>query len=334
MPSHLPKIPLTDASRALLGFGLGCLILSGLNPWAAATRIPDFYNPPYAVLFMWPMVFLTAKTYLVVGGGLLFAFVFYHRTWVALAWFAANTFLWLLAAGGIDMFVVGGGLLLLLAGDRYFEKRRGLFLRVLAYGLLMVKPQGTVFIVGLYVLMRQDWKGLLICCVVYGLAFLPLYPAWLDVILHNPPMAQTQATHTLAAHYGIWVAALIAIGVVLKRRWRYWQIGGALAGILMPYGMPGVPIFLTLTAVEPLAAIPIVVIWSACLAALTWVTPPPGVDFYTFLSPRMAIYHLSMLGLALALAILSPSAAGADTIAVADWIKSRWPHAPQKGLIP
>src|SRR5262249_28418554 len=142
MLGRLPKIPVTDAGRALLGFGMGCLILyaavsifvvnsydfdnmqhgmrlilAGVNPWAAATRISDFYNPPFAILFMWPMVFLTAKTYLVVGGGFLFALVFYHRAWVALAWFATNTLLWLLAAGGIDMFVVGGGLLLLLAGD-------------------------------------------------------------------------------------------------------------------------------------------------------------------------------------------------------------------------
>jgi hypothetical protein len=101
----------------------------------------------------------------------------------------------------------------------------------------------------------------------------------------------------------------------------------------MPYGMPGLPIFLTLTAVEPLAAIPIVVIWSACLAALTWVTPPPGVDFYAFLSPRMAIYHLSMLGLALALACLSPSSASVDAIAVADWIRTRWLRAWQKSSV-
>ncbi len=355
MSSRLPHIPVTDASRAVLGFGVGCLvlyaavrifvvnsydfvnmqhglhlILSGMNPWAPATRIPDFYNPPFSVLFLWPMVFLTSKTYLVVGGGLLFAFVFYQRAWVALAWFATNTLLWLLAAGGIDMFVVGGGLLLLLAGDRYFEKRRGLFLRVLAYGLLMVKPQGTLFIVALFILMRRDWKGFVIGCTVYGLAFLPWYPAWLNVIWHDPPLAQTQATHTLMAQYGPWIAGVIAIGVILKRKWRYWQIGGALAGILMPYGMPGLPIFLTLTAVEPLAAIPMVVVWSACLAALTWVTPPAGVDFYAFLSPRMAIYHLSMLGLALVLASLSPSSAGADVIAVADGIRSRWVRARQK----
>ena len=145
MPSRLTQIPVTDASRALLGFALGCLILyatvsifvvnsydfanmqnglrlilSGVNTWAAATRITDFYNPPFSVLFLWPMAFLTARTYLVVGGALLFAFVFYHRAWVALAWFATNTLLWMLAAGGIDMFVVGGGLLLMVSGDRNF----------------------------------------------------------------------------------------------------------------------------------------------------------------------------------------------------------------------
>jgi hypothetical protein len=275
------------------------------------------------------MLFTTPKVYLVLGGALLFAFVFYHRAWVALAWFGTNTLLWLLAAGGIDMFVIGGGLLLLLAGDRQYATRRGLVLRVLAFGLLMVKPQGTLFIVALYILKRRDWKGLLVCIIVYGLAFLPWYPAWLNVILQNAPLAQTEATHTLWAQYGPYFAGFIAALVVLSRRWRYWQLGGALAGILAPYGMPGLPIFLTLTAVETLAAIPIVVIWSGSLAVLTWVTPPPGVDYYAFLSPRMAIYHLSMLGLALVLACLSPGREGSDTIAVRDWLKSQWPRPAQ-----
>ncbi len=351
MRSRLWHIPVTDSSRAVLGFGFGCpillaavriflvntydfdnmqrgvrLITSGVNPWAAATRIPDFYNPPFAVIFMWPMLFATPRVYLVLGGALLFSLVFYYRAWVALAWFATNLMLFLLAAGGIDMFVVGGGLLLLLAGDKFYAQRRGLLLRVLAYGLLMVKPQGTIFIVGLYILTRRDWQGFLICCLVYGLPFLPLYPAWLDVILHNPPLSQGQATNTLLAQYGLWLALAVAIGIVLKRTWSYWQLGGALAGILMTYGMPGLPIFLTLTAVQPLVAIPIVVIWSGCLAALTWVNPPPGIDFYAFFNPHLSIYQLSMLGLALALACLSPGPAGPHTIAVAAWIKSHWPR--------
>jgi hypothetical protein len=353
MSNRLARLPVSDPARAVLGFGFGCLILlaavrifvvnsydfdnmqrgvrlilSAVNPWAAATRLPDFYNPPFAVIFLWPMLFATPRVYLVLGGALLFGFVFYQRAWVALAWFATNTLLLLLAAGGIDMFVVGGGLLLLLAGDRLYAKRRGLLLRVLAYGLLLVKPQGTIFIVALYILTRRDWKGFLICCLVYGLPFLPLYPAWLNVILHDPPLSETQARHTLLAQFGPWLALVVAMGVVFKRKWRYWQLGGALAGILMTYGMPGLPIFLTLTAVEPLAAIPIVVIWSGCLAALTWVSPPPGTDFYAFLNPRLGIYHLSMLGLALVLACLSPGSAGPDTIAVADWIRSHWPRRP------
>jgi hypothetical protein len=252
---------------------------------------------------------------------------------VALAWFATNSALWLLAAGGIDMFVIGVGLLLLLAADHSPASRRALVWRVLAYGLLLVKPQGGAFVVALYSLTRRDWKGLLSGCVLYGLLFLPLYPAWIDVVLHDPPLAQTEATHTLWAQFGPAVAGLVGFGVVLARRWKYWQLGGALAGILMPYGMPGLPIFLTLSGVKSLAAIPIVVIWSACLAALTWVNPPPGADYYAFVSPRMAIYHLSMLGLALALACLSTSRGEADTIGVGDWLRARLPQgSPKDGV--
>lgn len=348
MTHHLTQHPLTDRSRALLGFGVGFiimlvavqifivnsfdfenmqhgvrLILAGENPWAPETRIQHFYNPPFSVLFLWPMLVLSPKVYLIVGGALLFAFVFYHKAWVALAFFATNTMLWLVAAGGIDMFVIGGGLLLLLAGDKASRKWQGLILRTMAYGLLMVKPQGGIFIVALYILTRRDWKGLLVSAIIYGVLFLPLYPDWLSVIQHDPPLAQTEATHTVWAKYGLLIAGMIAFLVLLARKWKFWQLGGALAGIITPYGMPGLPIFLTLTAVQPLRAIPIVVLWSGCLTALTWVNPPEGVEFYTFISPLMAIYHLSMLGLALILACLSASKDDLDMIAVGDWIKSR-----------
>src|SRR5689334_19435547 len=203
MLSRFSQRPVTNTTRAIFGFVMGFglmllavrifvvnhydfdnikrglrLILQGVNPWAPETRIPDFYNPPFAVLFLWPMLFATPKVYLVLGGAMLFAFVFYHRAWVALAWFATNTVLWLIAAGGIDMFLIGAGLLLLLAGDNAFNKRSGLVWRMLAYGLLMVKPQGGIFIIALYVLTRRDWKGPLLAILVYGVLFLPLYPAW------------------------------------------------------------------------------------------------------------------------------------------------------------
>jgi hypothetical protein len=127
------------------------------------------------------------------------------------------------------------------------------------------------------------------------------------------------------AKFGPLPAGLIAGSIIVSRKWKYWQLGGALAGIVSPYGMPGLPIFLILTSVRNWIAIPIVVIYSACLAALTWVVPPAGVDFYTFLSPLMAIYHLGMLGLALILACMSSGEPDADTIAVGDWIKERLP---------
>jgi|SRR5579859_367278 len=343
------QVPIADSARAVLGVGFGLIImfalvrifvvnsfdfdnmragtralLSGANPWASPTRVSNFYNPPFAVLFLWPMVFASPNIYLAIGGALLFGVAFYQRAWVALAWFATNTLLWLIAAGGIDMFVIGAGLLLLLAGDKFYRDWPGLILRVLAYGVLMVKPQGTIFIVVLYILIRRDWKGLLISAVVYGLLFLPWYPAWLNVLLHDPPLAQSDATHTFWAKFGPGVAGIIAVSVILARRWKYWQLGGALAGILTPYGMPGLPIFLVLTSVESLKAIPVIIIWSACLAALTWVSPPAGVDYYSFVSPRMAIYHLSMLGLALALACLSRGSEDRDSIAVGEWIRSFW----------
>ena len=147
MQSRINTIPISDRTRTLLGFTTGLLIMaaivqvfqvnnfdfnnmqrgvqlifSGVNPWAAETRIPHYYNPPFAVLFLWPMLFASPKIYLVLGGALLFAFVFYRKAWVAFAWFATNTFLWLVSAGGIDMFVIGAGLLLLIAADNSRKK--------------------------------------------------------------------------------------------------------------------------------------------------------------------------------------------------------------------
>jgi len=164
----------------------------------------------------------------------------------------------------------------------------------------------------------------LISILVYGLPFMTLYPDWLQVMLTDPPRAQTVANHSIMGQFGLLAAAVISLLVLVARRWEYWQLGGAFAGILTPYGMPGLPIFLTLTAVRKLAAIPIVIIFSGYLAALTWITPPTGVDYYAFLNPRMAVYHLSMLGLALALACISETGPGEGEISVRDWaLRSR-----------
>jgi hypothetical protein len=348
MKFNLDHSPVTDNSRALLGFGLGLCImvavvhiftvnnfdfenmqrgvhylLSGVNPWAEDTRLEHFYNPPFAVLFLWPMLFTSPKIYLVMGGAFLFAFIFYHKAWIALAWFATNTFLWLVAAGGIDMFVIGAGLLILMVGGKYFNKWYGLLLRVTAYGLLLVKPQGSIFIVILFILLRRDWKGFLISLILYGAFFLPLYPDWFYVLLHNPPLAQTEITHTIWAKFGPGVAIAIAILVILARRWKYWQLGGALAGIVSPYGMPGLPIFLILTGVKKFVAIPIVVIYSGLLALLTWINLPTGIEFSEYRYTLIAIYHLGMLTLTLALACISDSSDTNDSITVGDQLRRR-----------
>ena len=328
LATHIFVVNSFDFDNMRRGIGL---ISQGVNPWRPETRIPDFYNPPFAILFLWPMLFATPKIYLIVGCASLFAYAFYHKAWVALAWFATNTILWLIAAGGIDMFVIGTGLLLLLAGDKSNHIWQGLFLRVWAYGLFMVKPQGGIFIVALYILSRRDWKGLIISAFIYGVMFLPLYPAWLSVLLSDPPVAQTQASHTLLAKFGPVAAGVVALAVLFSRRWKYWQLGGALAGILAPYGMPGLPIFLTLTGVSEFAAIPVVVIYSGLLARLTWVTPPAGVDHYLAINPFLAIYHLSMLGLALTLACISRNDKETDTIAPVDWIKQHLQLPKLKG---
>lgn len=340
--------PVTNLQRTVFGFALGIIImfvatrifqtnsydfenisrgikllLSGINPWAEQTRIYNFYNPPHSVLFLWPMLFASPKACLIVGAAFLFAFVFYHKSWVALAWFATNTALWLVAAGGIDMYIVGLGLILLLIGDNNFPTKRGLAFRIAAYGLLMIKPQCGIFIVFLYVLTRHDWKGVLLSCFIYGVLFLPLYPSWINVIINDPPLAQTEATHTFFARFGPIVASLVALGVLVSRKWQYWQLGGALASLLTPYGMPGIPSFLILTAVKSYQAIPIFIIWSAALASLTWIDPPSGVDFYDYLAPFMAIFHLSINGLALTLACLSPDAQGPNLINVIGWIRQK-----------
>lgn len=293
-------------------------IWSGGNPWAENTRLLHYYNPPFAGVFLWPMLFTSSREWLIVGSALLFAFAFYHRAWIALAWFGTNTVLWIIASGGIDMLVIGLGVCLLTLATEWKSAPQplALALRVLAYGVLMIKPQGGMFIVGLYILYNRDWQGLLWSCGIYGLLFGHLIPDWIRVLLTDPPLAQTVATHTLWAKYGSIVAGGIALAVVLARRWSYWALGGALAGILSPYGMPGLPIFLILTSVRTWRAIPIVLIWSGLLALLTWVAPPAQVDFYEFLSPFMAIYHLSMLGLALVLSVTTDTQSPSDTIDV------------------
>ncbi|HTP11164.1 MAG TPA: hypothetical protein VMP08_23075 [Anaerolineae bacterium] len=343
--------PVTNGTRAVLGFLVGLmfmtaavsifftstfdfenivtgvrLILSGVNPWSPAVNLRHFYNPPHAVLFLWPMLFITPKILMVISGALLMAVAFYQRTWVGLAWFGTNILLYLIAAANIDMLVIGGGLLLLFAADARREKSGAWLLRVLAYGMLLIKPQGGIFIVGLYVLLRRDWKGVLIAAALYGMLFAPFYPDWIRNLIFNPPLAQTEAAQSLCGRFGSLFAIVVAVAAVLVRRWKYWQLGGLLAGILVPYAMPGIPIYLTLCAVRARVAIPIVILYSVGLASMA-LTPPsyPVPNVYDFINPMLSLYHLSMLGLALALAIISKEPYDdRDTIAVGDYV---WRHA-------
>jgi hypothetical protein len=347
MKLRLPNIPLTDTYRALLGFIVGLIIMSvvvqvfqvnendfnimqngvrlivnGGNPWAAETRVDEFRNPPHSVIFLWPMLYVTPKAFLVVGGALLFAFLAYQRAWIAFAWFFTNTFLYLIAAGGIDMYVIGAGLCLLIAGDKIRNSRLSTILRVLAYGILMVKPQGGIFIAIIYCLTRRDWKGFLASVLVYGVFFIPFYPSWLRILLYDPPAAQVIAAHTLFTKFGAAIAIVIALLVTASRNWKYWQLGGALAGILMPYGMPGLPILLILTSVKKLRAAPILVIFSALMAILTWIENPIGQVDYDIALHILSIYHLSMLGLALVLCVTCGGSETEDVIPGRDWVKT------------
>jgi hypothetical protein len=321
---------LTPNLRALFGFLLGLLVMSVAvnvfvvnrfdydiirdgtaalaswsDPWATRDLNPDFYNPPFSVLFLWPLLIVGPKAIIAIGGALLMAVVFYERAWVAISWFGTMSLLWLIAAGNIDMYVMGAGLLCLLIGDKVYNTPAGLILRTIAYGFLLVKPQGGFFIVAIYILLRKDWQGLLLSLLVYGLAFWKFYPSWLNHLTSQPPSPQQVAPQTFLGKFGLPVALFLAVWVALARRWKYWQLGGALAGILAPYGMPGIPAFLTLAAVGNRAAIPIVIVFAALLARLTWITPPPGVDYYAALGSYMVIYHLGLLGLALILACFS-----------------------------
>ena len=282
-------------------------LLGGNNPWGSLEEFYGFYNPPYSALFLWPLIFITPQMLQILGGAFLFAIVFYQKTPVAIAWFFTNSILWVIAMGGIDMYLMGAGLLLLFAADKYYDRKWSILLRVLAYGFLMLKPQGGIFIILLYVLTRRDWKAPLISALIYGLPFIMLYPSWVKTSLAISPITEVAVEHSIWGVFGPIVAVVIAVLVIIARRWDYWQLGGALAGILTPYGLPAVPIFLTLSAVRSLKAIPIVIIFSGCLAAMTWLQTPPAEisDFNAYLKPFLAIYNLSMLGLALGLACVS-----------------------------
>ena len=173
-------------------------ILTGGNPWSAKAVGFEFFNPPFSALFLWPLLFVNAKLVIAIGGAFLTAFIFNRRAWVAFSWFATNLFLWILAAGSIDMFVMGSGLLCLLMSDDVRNSWGRIILRVAAYGLLMIKPQGGAFIVVLYVLLARDWRGLVAAFLLYGLPFIPLYPDWIRAILTSPPMGQDYSPLTIS----------------------------------------------------------------------------------------------------------------------------------------
>lgn len=346
MKKFLQTSIVTPLQRTLLGMTLGFLImltvvqvfhvnsfdyenmcngtqmlLSLQNPWAEPNPIQHFYNPPFSVFFLWPLLFVSEKVLLIFGGSLLFGFVFLKKAWVSLAWFATNTFLWIIAAGGIDMLVIGAGLMLLSISDASKHRSWQLISRVAAYGILMVKPQGGLFIVLLYILWKKDWQSTLLALILYGLPFITLYPDWIRILLDNPPLAQTVATHTFAGKFGLFIGLLIALSMVISRRWTYWQLGGVLSAAVMPYGMPGLPLFLTLGAIHSLKAIPIMIACSALLASLTWINLPSGLSNPDYGSLLLAIYHLGMLSLAFVMALFSTPSPSEETLEIGSGIK-------------
>ncbi len=282
----------------------------GVNPWAPETRLPHFYNPPFAMIFLAPLVWLRPPAMLTWGAALLAGYAFYRRAWVALGWFGTATLLWLIAAGGVDMYLMGMGLWLLALGDRLPSTSRWrTVLYTLAYGYLLVKPQGGLFIVLLHAWLRRDVRALLASFVLYFVLFLPYYPDWLHVLRADPPPGQNTEHHSLAGHFGLGLALLLAVLVACSRPWTYWSLGGALAGMVSPYGMPGVPIFLTLTGARSRRALIALLLYGAGLAWLTWPrTIPPDIErYYDYTGPFMRIFHLGMLGYALTLAVLKPA---------------------------
>lgn len=108
----------------------------------------------------------------------------------------------------------------------------------------------------------------------------------------------------MLAKFGLGISVVVTLIILISRKWKYWELGGALAGILMPYGMPGLPIFLVLTGVRQLKAIPILILYSALLAIMTWIEPSAGLIYSEYGSHLMSIYHISMLGLALVLCFI------------------------------
>lgn len=284
-------------------------LLEGSNPWAEATRLSDFYNPPFALFFLWPLLIMGPKGFLSLGAALLAAYAFYRRAWVALGWFGTATLVWLIAAGGVNMYLMGMGLWLLALGDRLSAKswwRTLLF--VLGYGFLLVKPQGGLFIVLLHIYLRRDWRAVILSALIYGLAFAAYYPDWLHVLRTDPPPGQNIEKHSLAGYFGLPLAGIVAILVTCSRPWAYWVLGGAWAGILSPYALPGVPIFLVLMGARSRKALLAYLLYAAGMAWLTWPREvPPQVEYYSYVDAFLRIFHLGMLGYALTLAILSPA---------------------------
>lgn len=331
--THKQKtMEISPAIRAVFGFVLGLVLMSavlqvfqpnrfdfdnirtgtlaiwsGVNPWNAETRITHFYNPPFAALFLWPTFFTSPRILITLGAALLVAYIFYYKTWLGLAWFATNSALGTIVAGNVDMFVMGSGLLLLLAGDHDSHRWRGMVWRILAYGFLLVKPQGGLFIVILYVLLRRDWIGIGIAGLLYSALSLPYLPDWIHVLLTDPPPGGFDVPQSLWGAFGPFFALVIMPVIVLARRWKYWQLGAALAAILPPYAMGGVPIILLLTTINSWKAAIAILIYSGCMALLTWIEPPfPVPDYYDFIDPLLTIYNFSLIGLTFILSLLLP----------------------------
>ncbi len=282
-------------------------LLQGINPWKAETRIYNFYNPPFSIFFLWPMLWLHPRYLLILGGTLLAGYAFYRGAWVALGWFVSAEMLWLIAAGNIDTYIMGAGLWSLAIGDNLKNQKIRILLYSIGYGFLLIKPQGGIFIVLFHVWLRRNWLAVLLSIFLYVVPFAHLYPDWIKILIIDPPPGQRSEPHTFAGQFGLPFAIILSLIILCSRDWDYWSLGGALAALLPPYGMPAVPIFLILTAANTMKALLMFIFFASGLALLTWNTPPPEIkDYYAYVGKFLRIHHLGLQAYALTLAILAP----------------------------
>ncbi len=195
----------------------------------------EFYYPPWAVVFLWPIANFPASWILGLDVALWLVFIMAMGRPPALLLVLHPMFLMLLASANIELVGMLLGMWLLLNNVQGWQKGVALL-------LIAIKPQSLILLLlleGLRTLYQRDWQAIAVMAVGAGVPFL-LFPQWLPFVFGTPDEGWVWSFSVIGIG-GLSLALIITAVIVyfMRRRLNEWRtLAIFLSYVWTPYVLP------------------------------------------------------------------------------------------------